>query len=208
MLVLARLMVSVLLALAALSSSVNAFEIASSSPGTVNVQEGEDLELWCKADNYWEWCKITHIATDTSCEHVWNKTPYNVKVGECGDFKGRFGSMNSNFEYIGDRGASVYKCGIRVKNVRPEEAGQWKCDITEYYDGTNKWKSYADTTSKSFDVEVTSFGLSDQDDHISITDTNSMILSDATSLTLSKTTTPIIIAVSSVIVLLIGSGGR
>lgn len=139
-------MISVFLALVA-ASSVSAFEIASSSSSPVKVKEGEDIELWCKSDNYWEWCKITHVATDTSCEHVWNKTPYTVKVGDCGDFEGRM-------EYIGDKGASVYKCGVRIKNVRPEEAGDWKCDITEYYDGTNKWQSYADTASKSFTVDV------------------------------------------------------
>jgi len=140
------MMISVFLALTA-ASSVNGFEIASSSSSPVKVKEGEDIELWCKSDNYWEWCKITHVATDTSCEHVWNKTPYTVKVGVCGDFEGRM-------EYIGDKGASVYKCGVRIKNVRPEEAGDWKCDITEYYDGTNKWQSYAATASKSFTVDV------------------------------------------------------
>ena len=82
-----------------------------------------------------------------SCEHVWNKALYNVKEGDCGDFKGRF-------EYIGDKGSSVYKCGVRVKNVRPEDAGQWKCDITSYYDGSNKWKSYGTSASKSFTVDV------------------------------------------------------
>ena len=61
-----RLMISVFLALVA-SSSVHSysFEISSMSAQSVNVKEGEDVELWCKSDDYWEWCKITHVASDT-----------------------------------------------------------------------------------------------------------------------------------------------
>ena len=133
--------------LSLVATTVSAFEIKLFSPqsGSAAVKEGEDLELTCTTDNYWEWCKITHVPTGKSCENVWNKSPYNVKVGECGDFEGRF-------EYTGDRGSSVYKCGVRIKGVRPGEDGEWKCDVTEYYDGTNKWKSYAETASKSFQV--------------------------------------------------------
>ena len=59
-----RLMISVFLALVA-SASVHSFEISSMSAQSVNVKEGEDVELWCKSDDYWEWCKITHVASDT-----------------------------------------------------------------------------------------------------------------------------------------------
>ena len=118
------------------------------------VKEGQPIDLWCKSDDYWEWCDITHVPSDKSCEHVWQKTPANnVVEGKCDNFAGRV-------EYIGDKGSSAYKCGIRIKNITPEEAGQWRCDITSYYDGLNKWKSYqrdqSDTTaSKTFEVEVT-----------------------------------------------------
>ena len=80
-----------------------------------------------------------------SCEHVWNKALYNVKEGDCGDFEGRF-------EYIGDKGSSVYKCGVRVKDIVPEDLGEWKCDVWQYYDGSNQWRDYASATSKSFQV--------------------------------------------------------
>jgi len=140
----------VFLALAA-TAAVSAFDITSMSSKAVQVKEGDDIVLWCKSDSYWEWCDITHVASGATCEHVWNNGLYNVKVGECSDFAGRF-------EYIGDKGSSVYKCGIRVKDVRPEEAGEWKCDITGYYDGKNKWKQYqkdqGETASKSFQVDV------------------------------------------------------
>ena len=141
------LTVSILLAtLGAASVVVHTFEIASSSPEYVSVKEGKDMELWCKADSYWEWCKITHVPSGNSCEHAWNKDVYNVVELNCTDFEGRF-------EYIGDRGSTVYKCGVRVKNFRKEDYGEWKCDVSSYYDGSNKWRNYASTTSKSFQVE-------------------------------------------------------
>ena len=64
-------------------------------------------------------------------------------------------------EYIGDKGSAVYKCGIRIKNARSEDAGQWKCDITAYQDGTNKWKNWkrarsGTTASRMFEVDVSS----------------------------------------------------
>ena len=67
--------------------------------------------------------------------------------GKCDAFAGRV-------EYIGDKGSSVYKCGVRIKNVTPEEAGQWRCDITSYYDGSNKWQSYGTKVSRTFEVDV------------------------------------------------------
>ena len=139
----------VLLALAA-TAAVCAFKIKTISFPFVG-KEGKDIELWCKSDSYWEWCDITHVLSNRTCEHVWDRGLYNVTVGECSDFTGRF-------EYIGDKGSYVYKCGIRLRDFRPEEAGEWKCDITGYYDGKNKWKQYqkdqGETASKSFYVAI------------------------------------------------------
>ena len=71
----------------------------------------------------------------------------HCQVLNCTDFEGRF-------EYIGDEGATVYKCGVRVKNLRPEDFGRWKCDVWQYYDGSNKWRSYAASKSKSFQARL------------------------------------------------------
>ena len=118
----------VVLALTA-TAAVSAFDIVDSSSDSIMVKEGEDIELWCstrwRSDDYWEWCDITHVASN----RTWDKGLDNVKVGKCSDFADRF-------EYIGNKGAAVYKCGIRLK-VRPEDAGEWKCDITGYYNGYN-----------------------------------------------------------------------
>jgi len=132
-----------------LASAINALEIIDSEPKSksVTVKEGDSLSIWCKSDDYWEWCKITHVGSAKSCEHVWNKTPYNVKEGNCNDFEGRFA-------YIGDRAASAYKCGILVKDMSPEDEGKWKCEIWGYYDGSNRYRSSVSKVSKSFEVDI------------------------------------------------------
>ena len=61
-------------------------------------------------------------------------------------------TVSPKFEYTGDRGSSVYKCGVRVKDIGPEDLGEWKCDVWQYYDGSNQWRDYASATSKSFQV--------------------------------------------------------
>ena len=81
-------MVSLFLLLGAFSVA-KAFEITSSSPDIITVKKGGDMDLWCKTDGYWEWCKIskyTHkcgetfdATCDTACEHAWNSNDYNVK---------------------------------------------------------------------------------------------------------------------------------
>ena len=97
----------VFLAIAA-ASSANAFEIYTTSPQSITVSEGGDIDLWCLADDYWEWCDIIHIESGKTCEHVWNKVPSQgsqyVKVGTCKDFEDRF-------KFIGDVGYKVQKCG-------------------------------------------------------------------------------------------------
>ena len=99
----------VILALHAGVISVSAFEITSHEPRTnsnsgIEYDEGDDVELWCNADNYWEWCKISHVESNKSCDFDWKKyalldgsrtTIWNVTVVDCDDFEGRF-------EYLGD----------------------------------------------------------------------------------------------------------
>ena len=46
-----------------------------------------------------------------------------------------------------------------MKNVSAEVEGEWKCEMTEYYDGSNKWKSYAvqhgyGQVARSFNVNI------------------------------------------------------
>ena len=45
---------------------------------------------------------------------------------------------------------------MRFKDLRPEEAGEWRCRLEEYYDGygTNKGKGAKDEKSFFIDVEA------------------------------------------------------
>ena len=70
---------SPLLLILGTASVVHTFDITSSPPEYLTVKEGGDMDLWCKTDSYWEWCKFTHVSSGKSCEHVWNKDIYNVK---------------------------------------------------------------------------------------------------------------------------------
>ena len=48
-----------------------AFEIASSTPesgAVAAVEAGGDLDLWCNADGWWEWCKFVHESSGKNCD--------------------------------------------------------------------------------------------------------------------------------------------
>ena len=78
-----RLLLLILGATAA--SVVQTIHITSSSPEYLSVKEGGDMDLWCKTNTYWEWCKITHVPSGSSCEHAWNANVYNVEELNCTD---------------------------------------------------------------------------------------------------------------------------
>ena len=57
-----------LLAHTLLRHAAEGFEIASSSPESVAVRAEGDLELWCNADNWWEWCRFVHEPSGRDCD--------------------------------------------------------------------------------------------------------------------------------------------
>merc|ERR1712038_348370 len=135
---------SVLLFLALEVIRLDAFKITSFLPesGSTSVKEGGSLDLWCNADYYWEWCKFTSESSGRWCELQWESAPDNVTVNNCDDFLERF-------EYLGDY--DNYKCGIRIHNVGPDEAGEWTC-LLDDYDG--RGYRHGTQVEKSFNVEV------------------------------------------------------
>ena len=134
--------IKVLSILALAAVPLRAFEISSTVPqsGTVTIQEGQNLELWCNADDWWEWCTFTHVPTGKVCDLQWKREPYNVTVNDCDDF-----------EYLGDY--DNYKRGIRLNNVDLGKAGEWRCDLTEYSRAETTRDSEV-TVSRTFQVEV------------------------------------------------------
>jgi len=131
--------------LALASVPLRAFEISSMDPesGTVAIKEGQNFDLWCNADNWWEWCTFTYVPTGKNCDLQWKWEPKNVTANNC-----------NGFEYIGDY--DNYKCGVRIYNASLGEVGKWRCDLREY-DRAETRRDYGTTDSKTFqnDVEAT-----------------------------------------------------
>ena len=109
------------------------------------MKEGESLELWCNVDDWWEWCKFTHVPSKKFCDFVWSDPPYNVTVLNCDDFDKRFTYLTSGYK-------DNKKCGVKIDNVQPDEAGEWKCDLENYYNGYTRGYGYQ--TNKVFNVDV------------------------------------------------------
>ena len=122
--------------LALASVPLRAFQISSMFPefGTVAIKEGQNFDLWCNADDWWEWCTFTHIPTGKICD-----LPKNVITNNC-----------DGFEYLGDYDN---KCGVRIYNASLAEAGEWRCDLREY-DRAETRRDYGTTVSKTFQVAV------------------------------------------------------
>ena len=128
------------------AEKVDEFRITSFIPesGATVVEEGKSLDLWCNVDGYWEWCAFKHVPSNRFCDLKWDYATYNVTVDNCTDFEGRF-------EYLGDY--DNFKCGIRLRDVRPDEAGEWTCELENYYYAETK-RGYGYEVRKSFQIDV------------------------------------------------------
>ena len=134
----------VFLVLAAAASAAHGFSLLESRPKSVTVKEGGEVELFCAVDDWWEWCTFKR-ADAAICDFEWRKDVYNVTVLDCAAFAGRF-------EFIGDYNS--YQCGIRLKDVRPEDAGEWSCDFENYYSGQTRNYGYKVSGKMSVDVDI------------------------------------------------------
>ena len=162
----------VFLVLAAAASAAHGFSLLESRPKSVTVKEGGEVELFCAVDDWWEWCTFKR-ADAAICDFEWRKDVYNVTVLDCAAFAGRF-------EFIGDYNS--YQCGIRLKDVRPEDAGEWSCDFENYYSGQTRNYGYKVSGKMSVDVEVittTTTGDGQQQDNHETTTTTSTTSSDS-----------------------------
>ena len=121
---------------------LRAFEITSTvpEPGEIAIQEGQYLDLWCNANDWWEWCTFTHVPTGKICDLQWRYGPDNVTANDC-----------DNFEYLGNY--NYYKCGVRIYNADLAMAGLWRCDLTEWTRAATGRASKV-TDSRTFSVEV------------------------------------------------------
>ena len=112
--------------------------------GSTSLREGDSLDIWCNVNDYWEWCAFKHVPSERFCDLKWDYAAYNVTVDNCADFKGRM-------EYLGDY--DNYKCGVRFHSIRPDESGEWRCELENYYYAQTK-RGYGYEVRKSLLVNV------------------------------------------------------
>lgn len=133
---------SVLFALTAICA-VSAFDLTLVTPKASSVKEGESVVLSCTVDTYYEWCKFEHAGK--KCDYEWRKKEWNITLLDCSDF-------NDKIRYVGDY--NNYNCAIELKNVTPEDAGEWTCEMESYHAGRYRGYGYQKTGSMMIDVEV------------------------------------------------------
>ena len=125
--------------------SIKCFEIISIIPklGSTSVKGGGKLVLSCNVDDPWEWCAFTHVTSGKLCTFHWKRQPSNlITVEGCDSFKGRF-------EYLTEY--DEHKCGIGISGMRPEEGGEWRCDLEMY---SSPDKGIGPKVNRTFQVDV------------------------------------------------------
>lgn len=125
-----------------LKISVLAFQVTSITPKAEKVKEGDNLAIKCIVDGWWEWCTFRHAGQ--KCDFEWTNEVYNVTVLDCQDFKGRF-EFDGNY--------NQYECGLILRNVRKEDAGEWTCELENYYSGRYRGYGYNATANMVLEVK-------------------------------------------------------
>ncbi|XP_059094922.1 uncharacterized protein LOC131889766 [Tigriopus californicus] len=120
---------------------ISAFEVTAISPKSISVKEGKDLAIKCVVDDWWEWCTFKH--SGRKCDFEWSNQARNVTVLDCQDFEGRF-------EFHGRY--NNYECGIVLHGVEEADAGEWTCQLENYYRG--RYRGYGYNSSAQMIVEV------------------------------------------------------
>ena len=135
--------VTIILGLVALDFS-NAFSLIKSEPETpLVVKEGESFRLSCEVDNYYEYCKFTHMYTDKICDFEWKRDDWNITVADCTDYEGRM-EWSGNYEYYG--------CAMTINNAQTQDSGAWKCEIESYAAG--KYRGYGYNVTADFSINI------------------------------------------------------
>lgn len=122
-------------------AAANAFSMTEEGPAQVNVKQGEKFKLMCKVDGWYEWCTFKH--NGNVCDVEWKYDLKNVTTIDCASYEGR-----ANFQ--GDYSKS--ECGIEITAASAEDAGEWSCEIEEYWSG--KTRNYGTKVSGTMQVSV------------------------------------------------------
>jgi len=112
-----------------------------------SISPGDSVTLLCKSDSSYEYCSWSHKTPKgrvRECHFEWKRAHNAVKKQDCSkDFSHKV-SMTGNYD--------KHQCGIRIQNVKLEDAGEWICEMESYVFMMSKGDGY--TASKKFQLEV------------------------------------------------------
>jgi len=119
------------------ATEVSTIKISEFKPRSKKVKQGETLTLWCKADNWWEWCTIEHEGKECQFIVIYDGSSYKYEKKKCNN------GFDDRIEFDKNMEKKWYECGVTLRDVRPEDAGDWSCQMIKYYDWTGEFIKYS-----------------------------------------------------------------
>jgi len=105
------------------------------------------VTLLCKSDSSYEYCSWSHTTPKgrkRECHFEWKRAHNAVKKQDCSNDITHKVSMTGNYD--------KHQCGIKIENVRLEDAGKWTCEMESYVFLGNKGSG--SKASKDFQLEI------------------------------------------------------
>jgi len=128
-------------------SSVAAFKVVSKTKDQ-DLRSGQKLQLSCKADSAFEYCRWRHRELGggsvlRECNLEWKYNKAKVIKTSCD------AELSNRTSVAGDYEGS-HECGLTITDIRPEDAGDWECELEEYVLG-----DFIRGTKHKQDIKVT-----------------------------------------------------
>jgi len=89
---------------------------------------GGSVNITCRANNYYEYCKFTNPVGET-CNFEWRRKQWNVTMKKCK-------ISQEKIKFVASYDA--HECGIEVSNLEALDVGIWKCEVEQYVFGGSR----------------------------------------------------------------------
>jgi len=166
----------------------DAFKIVSNSQNGEDLQQGSNVTLSCKTDDYWEYCDWKHKSRD--CKFEWKYSKDAVVRQTCHD------DISGRITLVGDY--KNHECSIHIRNLFLEDAGEWTCQLESYVWGSTRGYVRSKSVKVEINVPGTTSTTADSSSEIvkktvstTPTTTSSTSTTTVTTTTMTTTTTPI-----------------
>jgi len=104
--------------------TVLGYHILRSEQSAKLVELGGTLRLVCTSNEYFEYCTWTH-AGERQCDLEWKMMKDKVIIQEC------HSELSHRVSVTGDYNS--HECGIEIEGFEAKDAGNWTCEMEEYY---------------------------------------------------------------------------